>query len=48
MENNEYLEEYFSDGNTGATKESFKISKKQLKEQAKKIEKKLKEKKPVS
>lgn len=28
------MDQSFSDGNTGATKETFKVSKKQLKEQA--------------
>jgi len=33
----ENFDEYFSDGNTGATKETFKVSKKQLREQARNI-----------
>ena len=42
--NDDYLEEYISDGNTGATKEGYKVTKRQLRDQAKKIEKKLKDK----
>ena len=41
VEQNDSIDEYFSDGNTGATKETFKVSKKQLKEQAQTIQAKL-------